>query len=193
MTPPPRPRIRLIDAPDESGRTTTTLLASLAARLASLYSVSGADAIGSLAAGLARLGREVSQTAEGRRLRQAIESGRAGTNGELLWSKVLIGSWISSLPPSPVLEHLRNDLALLLAGDLSGSLELGIVPAGYAGEQGALAPEPSTFIDYILGLWAFAGEARNAIEMLARFGMGRGGSVVLEATDPSHEESELLR
>ena len=49
-------RVRLVDVPDGPGRTTATLLASLAARLGVLHLISGSDAVGSLAAGIARSG-----------------------------------------------------------------------------------------------------------------------------------------
>ena len=84
---PAADRVRLVDAPQEAGRSTATLLASLAARLATLHLISGADAVGSLAAGLSRLGREVAATAAGAQLRQALETGRAGPNGEAIWRR----------------------------------------------------------------------------------------------------------
>jgi hypothetical protein len=188
-----RKRIRLVDAPDEPGRTTATLLASLAARLASLYAVSGADAIGAVAAGLARIGREAGQTAEGQRLRKAIESGRAGANGDLLWSRLLIGPWVSSLPPAPLLEHLRNDLALLLTPDLGAGLDAGIVPVGYAGDRGALVPEPASFTDYLLGLWAFGAEMRRAVEMLAAPGLEGSPEVAGQEQSGFEHRPGLLR
>jgi hypothetical protein len=159
-------RVRLVDAPGESGRTTATLLASLAARLGALYLVSGADAVGSLAAGFAELGRRVGETAEGSRLRQAIESGLAGTNGDAIWSALGIETWVSSLPPSPVLDQLRNDLALVLAEDLAETLELMPIPGEPAGDRAA-PPAPAAFADLLLGLWAFSRELVDAVEVLA--------------------------
>ncbi|MDQ4025967.1 MAG: hypothetical protein M3217_10860, partial [Actinomycetota bacterium] len=81
-------QVALVDAPESAGRTTATLLGSLTARLAALHLISGADALGSLVAGYAALGREVARTAEGARMKRALESGRAGRNGELLWSRL---------------------------------------------------------------------------------------------------------
>lgn len=167
MTNDPAPmRLRLVDEPDSTGRTTATLLASLAARLAALHSISGADAIGALTAGYAALGRKVAETAEGRRMFEAICRGRAGSNGDRLWNALLIGQWASSLPPSPVLDQLRNDLALLLADDLDAALELPPIPPEIAGVDRP-DPESATPAHYLLGMWAFAREAAAGIEALA--------------------------
>jgi hypothetical protein len=160
-------RVRLVDSPEESGRTTTTLLASLAARLWALYLVSGADAVGSLAAGIAALGRELSQTADGARLRRRIEEGPGASNGELLWSKLRIGDWVSALAPSPVLDEIRNDLALLMAKDLGASLELMPIPGELTGIRADLQPQPVTFPDLMVGLWAYAREIGFAVEALS--------------------------
>lgn len=167
MTPPQSGRIRLVDGVDGPGRTTATLVASLAARLAVLHMVSGAEAIGSLTAGFCALGREVSRTAEGARLRRAIEAGRPGLNGNALWSTLRIGEWASEMPASPVLDQLRNDVALLLAPDLEATLELLPIPSQITGAAGSLDEEPSTFIDCLLGLWAFSRELIRAVEALA--------------------------
>ena len=101
-------RANLIDDAVESGRSTATLLASLAARLGALHVISGATAVGSLTAGLAALGRDVARTAEGRRMRAAIERGRSGRQRRHVWETLRVGSWASSLPPSPVLDQLRQ-------------------------------------------------------------------------------------
>ena len=159
-------RVRLVDAPGEAGRTTATLLASLAARLGALYLVSGADAVGSLAAGFAALGRRVGATAEGARLRAALEQGRVGANGDTLWSTLGIETWVSSLPPSPVLDQFRNDIALVLADDLAETLALLPIPGEPAGER-ADAPAHAEFVDLVLGLWAFSRELVAAVEALA--------------------------
>jgi hypothetical protein len=160
-------RVRLLDVPEESGRTTTTLLASLGARLGVLYLISGADAVGSLAAGIAALGRELSQTAEGARLRRRIEEGPGASNGELLWSKLRIGDWLSAIAPSPVLDEIRNDLALLIARDLGASLELMPIPGELTGIRADLQPQPVTFPDLMVGLWAYAREIELAVEALS--------------------------
>jgi hypothetical protein len=185
-------RVRLVDAPDETGRTTATLLGSLSARLGSLFLVSGADAVGSIAAGLAALGREVGATAEGRRLRQALLAGRAGANGETLWSALKIQDWISAMPPSKVLDQLRNDVALVLTTDLEETLELMPIPNEIAGAEASAEPQPALFVDYVLGLWAFARELTAAVEMLAAPTLGEPGAIV--AGNGNHEPpGNLLR
>jgi hypothetical protein len=160
-------RVLLIDQADGPGRTTATLVASLAARLATLHLVSGADAVGSLTSGFAALGREVSRTAEGARMRAAIEAGRAGANGNELWSKLRIGEWVTSMPPAPALDHMRNDLALLLADDLESALDMLPIPSRMSGAEGAQNTEAATFVDCVLGLWAFSRELARAVESLA--------------------------
>jgi hypothetical protein len=190
---PPTGRVRLVDAPEEAGRSTATLLASLTARLATLHLMSGADALGSLTAGLSRLGREVAGTAAGAQLRQALETGRAGMNGPALWSALRIDEWASSLPPSPVLDQLRNDLALLLADDLQPTLELLPIPAEPPHAGSAAEPMPATFADFTLGLWAFSLEVVRAIESMAAATMGSVPPVVAAAQAPPEREGELLR
>jgi hypothetical protein len=160
-------RVRLIDCADEPGRTTATLVASLAARLGILNLMSGADAVGSMTAGFAALGREVGRTAEGTRLREAIEAGRPGANGNALWKALRLEEWISSMPPSPVLDQLRNDLALLLVDDLEETLQLMPIPGQSVGAKGASQPAPATFADCLLGLWAFSTELIRSVEALA--------------------------
>ena len=186
-------RVRLVDAPEEAGRSTATLLASLTARLATLHLISGADAIGSLAAGLASLGREVAGTAEGAQLRRALERGRAGTNGPAMWSTLRIDDWASSLPPSPVLDELRNDLALLLADDLDQTLELLPIPPEPASARSAMEPAPATFVDFTLGLWAFSLEVVRAVESMTAPTMGSVPPVVDPERPPPEAGGELLR
>ena len=166
-TPQDPERVRLADAPDESGRTTATLVASLAARLATLYAVSGAAAVGSLVAGFAALGREVSRTADGARLRRALERGRIGANGDALWDTLRIRQWASLVPSAPVLDHLRNDLALLLAPNLHETLALLPIPGEPAGASAAAEEPPTEFLDCIVGMWAYSREMVAAVEALA--------------------------
>jgi len=158
------PRALLVDVPGEAGRTTVSLVASLAARLASLRLMSGADAVGSLTAGFAALGREVARSTEGARLHEAITAGRIGGNGEAVWAALGIDR-MAEAPPSPVLDHLRNDLALLLADDLEETLALLPLPAERAETDDA--PAPATFADYLLGMWAFGVEVSRAVEAIA--------------------------
>ena len=189
-------RVRLIDSAEGQGRTTATLLASLAARLTVLHLVSGADVIGSLTAGFAALGREVGKSAEGASLRRAIEAGRAGGNGNALWTKLLIGEWASTKPPSPILDQLRNDFALLLADDLQVTLELMPIPGQMAGAAGTEVTEDVTFVDTVLGLWAFSSEMVRAVELLAAPTLAAADAAgrVEPSPDPQAEpENVLLR
>jgi hypothetical protein len=188
----PPQRVRLVDRPDEPGRTTATLVASLAARLGTLHLVSGADAVGSLVAGFCALGREVSRTAEGARVRQALESGRVGANGAEIWRALLLERWISSVPPSPVLDQLRNDVALLLADDLVETLELMPIPSEPAGT----AAQPLgdwTFAELALGLWAFSREVVAAVEALAEPTLPPAGEVHRGSSPDEPPAGELLR
>lgn len=174
-------RVRLVDAPVGPGRTTATLVASLAARLATLHFVTGAQAVGSLVAGFAALGRAVAGTVEGARLKQAIDAGRAGTNGDAVWSALQIGEWTAGLPPSPVLDHLRNDLALLLADDLEDTIDLLPIPGEAAGTQAQDDDVAPTFADCVLGLWAFAREIEGAVAALVDGALPPAGAVVAGA------------
>jgi len=160
----------LIDREDTAGRTTATLVASLAARLAALYFISGADAIASLTSGFAALGREVSKTTEGARLREALGRSRVARNGDATWSALRIGEGSSTAVPSPVLDQLRNDVALLLADDLEQVL--GMMPIPTEAPTGALPPpqQNATFLDFVVGYWAFSKEAIASIEELAKLG-----------------------
>ena len=161
-------RVRLIDAPEESGRSTATLVASLAARLSTLYAVSGAAAVGSMVAGFAALGREASKTVEGARLRQAIVRSRVGSNGEALWSALRIRQWASLTPAAPLLDQLRNDMALLLAPNLEETLALLPIPGEPASGAGTTEEPAAEFIDCMVGMWVHSREMTRAIEALAR-------------------------
>ncbi len=184
--------MRLVDAAEQSGRTTATLLAYLTARLGSLYLISGADAIGSIAAGLAALGRQVAGTADGARLRKAIEAGRAGANGDRLWTVLRIEDWLSTMPPSPILDQLRNDLALLLAPDVEQTLELLPIPSEVAGQDAGQA-EQARFADYLIGLWAFSTEVVRAVELLAAPTLSPPGSVHAGRIPDEGPQGPLLR
>jgi hypothetical protein len=160
------PRVLLVDSAEGPGRTTATLVASLAARLSLLHVISGADAAASVIAGYAALGREVSQTEEGARMRAAIEKGRPGANGEALWSALHIGEWASNALPTPVLDQLRNDVAVLLVDDLDQTLQTMPIPCPPT-PHGPPAPAKVNFPDYLLGMWAFSQELVRSIESLA--------------------------
>lgn len=192
MTPETLERVRLIDGADEPGRTTATLVASLAARLGVLHLMSGADAVGAMTAGFAALGREVSRSTEGARLREAIEAGRPGANGNVLWKALRLEEWVSSMPPSPVLDQLRNDLALLLVDDLEEVLQLMPIPGQSVGAKGVREPEPATFADCLLGLWAFSVELIRSVELLAAPTVSSDAVRTAGGPDPE-PEGPLLR
>jgi hypothetical protein len=193
MTPEPPKRVQVSDGADEPGRTTATLIASLAARLAVLHLISGADAIGSLTAGFAVLGREISRTAKGARLRKAIEAGRPSVNGNAIWKSLRIGEWASSMPPSPVLDQLRNDVALLLAGDLGDTLEFMPVPDQGFITQRTVEPEEATFIDFLLGMWAFSSELMRSVEALAAPTSFSADELIIAGESDLESKGSLLR
>ena len=166
MTARNRMRLQLADLPGES-RTTTTLLASLAARLGTLHFLSGATAVGSLIAGIATLGAHLSRTAEGGRLRRALEASPIFANGERLWKELRIDEWMTTVPATPVLDQMRNDFALLLASDVAESLQLMPVPSPMAGNATMQEAPPFTVLDYVVGLWAFSRELTELIETVA--------------------------
>lgn len=160
-------RVVLADALDGAPRTTETLLASLVVRVRTLGLLTGAQAVGSLVAGVAAVGHEVSRGAEGGRRRRVLEQTRSGVNAETLWSALELGHLASLVPPTPVLEDLRNDIALLVADDLAqavarldeSSLESGI---GLVRE-----PQPFDVLDFLVGLWALGGFVADTIELLS--------------------------
>jgi hypothetical protein len=170
-------RLVLSDGDDIVERTTASLMASLAARLAGLFLMSGAEAIGSQIAGLAALGRQVSQTAAGARLRHAIASGRAGTSGEALWREVRVDDWLAHLPPAPVLDDLHNGVALLLADDLFDVLAERQRGYGTVARAPASPPEQADFLDFAVGVWAFGREVARAVEAIAAPTLHTTGSV----------------
>lgn len=186
-------RIRLVDNIDEAGRSTATLLASLAARLGVLHALSGADAIGSLAAGICALGRESARTADGARLAAALRAGRPGRNAERVWSALHIGDWLTSLPASPVLDQQRNDLALLLVADLDETLDLLPIPGESAGGGDGANTVQANPIDYIVGLWALAGELLHSIELLAAPTAVAPGASVDVDPPPAPPAGRILR
>ena len=97
------------------GLRTSTQLVSVLTRAATLGTVTGAQALASMIAGLAALGREASTTIVGQRRRAALERGRVRDNLDLLFSHFGLGALASVSPPTPMLEDFFNDLALLLA------------------------------------------------------------------------------
>lgn len=169
-------KVVLEDVPAQPARTTETLLASLSGRLAALHAVSGADAIGSLVAGLAALGREVAQSAEGARLRRALELGRPGANGEFVWERLGIARMAAGSPLTPVLDQLRNDAALLLAPDVEEALEHAPLTV-LTGPGDAHTAPPAVFLDFAVGLHAFSRELVEALEAAAEPTLPAKGTV----------------
>ncbi len=159
--------LRLIDDPDGYPRTSRSLVASFAARLGTLGYVTGGEAMGSELAGIAALGRATAQTAEGSRLRRALEASRAGGNGEELWAALRVGDWLSRMPPAPVLDHLHNDLAMLLAEDLPEVLASPPEPAAGVPASTLAEPEPVHILDVLVGLWAWGRELVRSVEAAA--------------------------
>ena len=179
------------DAADDDPRNTANLLGSLAARLGTLFAVSGADAMGAQIAGFAAVGRQMSRTADGARMRAQLERSRGAINGEAIWQRLQIDEWLSGAPPSPVLEDLANDLALLLAADLPDAL--------HAFDNGALPipraelPEPERVhvLDALIGIWAVARQLVAAVEAL---GVGTAAPPrVARPPDITLDEGGLLR
>jgi hypothetical protein len=161
------PRVRLADLADGPGRTPASLVASLSARFVALYVSSGSETIASLTAGSAALGREVSRTAEGSVYgRPWPPAGREPT-AISVWSKLRLAEWTSGIFPSPVLDQLPNDMALLLAEDLNQVLDALPLPSSPVGLE-AIGESPRVeFLDVLLGLWAFSRELTRAVETLA--------------------------
>ena len=182
--------VRLVDSADGPPRTTPSLVASLAARLGTLFAVSGADAIGSLASGVAKVGREVADTADGRRARDAIEAGIAGHNGDALWRALKIDDWVSQLPASPVLDHLRNDYSLLLAEDLDATLDATPAASQSSDDSDTVPEERATFADFLIGLWFISGEVRTMLDDLIAANREEGPMIT---SGPEHTAGRVLR
>ena len=172
---PAADRVRLVDAPEEAGRTRRRC--SPRSPPGSARSTSSPAPTRSARSPPAspRLGREVAGTAAGRTLRQALEAGRAGTNGERLWSALRIGDWASRLPPSAGARPAPQRLALLLADDLEPTLELLPIPAraGRRGPRSSRRPRRSST--------SRSGSGRSRVEVVRR---GRGARRGRRSTGP---------
>jgi hypothetical protein len=160
------PHAMLVDPEGEADRTTASLISSLATRLVILHYTSGVSVIGSMLAGLTLTGREVAKTAEGARLKAKLEASPAARNGEAIWAALRIKDMAAGLPATPILDHVRNDFALLLADDLAESLLAPPAPPaiGSRSVEGTLGE--ASFIDCMLGFWAQAREIIRSIEAL---------------------------
>ena len=186
-------KVSLIDVEDSAGRTTASLLAALVSRLGVLHFISGADAIASLTSGFAALGREVSKTSEGAALRQALSASQVAPNGQSVWTTLRIGDGASTAIPSPVLEQLRNDVALLLAEDLETVISMMPIPP--EAPSGAL-PEPqqtATFMDFVLGYYAFSKELVAAVDAMAQLGQPVKPEVVAQDESAAPLSGSILR
>lgn len=186
-------RIQLVDLPDEN-RTTATLAASLAARWSLLAVTSGAAAAASFIGGLAELGRRASETADGARMRHALARHRAGANGKRLWEMMRIGDWTRVAPSTPVLDQLRNDVALVLAADLEDALALMPMPslATAQSETGGEDVE-ATFLDFAVGLWVFCRELVQTMESVAAVMMPPAGAFTEGERGDGTEQQSWLR
>jgi len=184
--PPDAVRLRLVDDAGVGDRTTVSLLASLVARLTALRTVTGAEAVGSMMAGVAQLGREVARTADGARMRDAIEK-TVAAHGEAIWTALSLDQLADTLP-TPILDHLRNDIALLSADDLEEILDRPL-PAASPGGNAAEALERGDgdqvfrmFCDYLVGMWALSFEVHRAVELLVADSLTPTGTVRPGAT-----------
>lgn len=167
MTDAAAPRALLVDPEGEADRTTASLVSSLATRLIILHYTSGVSVIGSMLAGLSLAGREVARTAEGARLRKALAASPAARNGEAIWAALRIGDIAAGLPATPILDHVRNDLALLLAEDLAETLAEPPTPPAMGSRGANGSAGEASFLDCMLGIWAHARELNRSIESLA--------------------------
>ncbi|WP_421741260.1 hypothetical protein [Cellulomonas sp.] len=188
-----RAEVRLVDEPDRAGRTTAALVASLSGRLAALSLVSGADVVGALAAGVAALGRQAAETTEGRRLRDGLAHGRPATNAALLWKQLGIERWLSTMPPSRVLDQLRNDAALLLVDDLAETFELPPLVAEPTGADRPADPARIDPLDLMVGMWVLATDTVDLVQALADSSGPPTATVVPGRPAPARVDGGVLR
>lgn len=189
---PPAPRADFVDHPMELGRGTTTLLVGVLTRAATLSAITGAQAVASMIAGLAALGRSVAETVEGRHMRDALDRGRLLENLDLLFGRLGLGALASASPPTPMLEDFFNDVALVLAPDIAESVDAALVAAVRGSGIGMLrSPEPVDPIDFVVGLWAFSSEVAATLTDLIEAGplLDR----VTGADEQAEEQGRLLR
>jgi hypothetical protein len=188
----PPPNADFVDHPTEVGRSTTTLLAAVLTRAATLSAISGAQAVASMIAGLAALGRAVAETVEGQHMRDAIDRGRLRENLDLLFGGFGLGTLASTSPPTPMLEDFFNDVALVLAPDVAESVDAALVGVAGGSSIGVLrAAEKVDPIDFVVGLWAFSSEVATTLGELIEAGP------LLDRVTGAHEdetgEGRLLR
>lgn len=154
-----------VDDSADVSRRTSTLLVSLLTRVATLSAVSGAQALLSMIAGLAALGRSTGETVDGHQLRERLAEGRMRENLELLFSKFGLGAAVAGSPPTPMLEDFLNDLSLVLSPDVGDVVDAALVAAaGGAGVGLLVSGQPVDPVDVVVGLWAFSREVAASIE-----------------------------
>ncbi|MEV0290712.1 hypothetical protein AB0H36_41840 [Kribbella sp. NPDC050820] len=165
------PRADFVDHPMELGRGTTTLLVGVLTRAATLSAITGAQAVASMIAGLAALGRSVAETVEGRHMRDALDRGRLSENLDLLFGRLGLGALASASPPTPMLEDFFNDVALVLAPDISESVDAALASVFEGSGIGILrSAEPVDPVDFLVGLWAFASEVAATLSDVIQAG-----------------------
>jgi len=170
-SPAPPPHADFVDHATEVGRNTTSLLAGALTRAATLSAISGAQAVASMIAGLAALGRAVAETVEGQHMRDAIDRGRLRENLDLLFGGLGLGALASASPPTPMLEDFFNDVALVLAPDVAESLDAALVGAAGGSSVGVLrTAEKVDPIDFVVGFWAFSSEVATTLNELIEAG-----------------------
>ena len=189
----PRVQVRLVDEPDRAGRTTAALVASLTGRLTALSLVSGADVVGALAAGIAALGRQSSDTVEVARLREGLVHGRPATNAALIWQQLGIDRWLATMPASAVLDQLRNDAALLLVDDLAETFELPPLVAEPTGADRPTTPERIDPVDLLVGMWVLASDTVDLVQALADSSGLAAASVAPGRPAPVRVDGGVLR
>ena len=85
----------------------------------------------------------------------------------MLWSALSLGDFASIVPPTPVLEDLRNDVALLLADDLEPALaDLDALSLG-SGLGLVRDPRPVDVLDVLVGMWVLGRFVGDAVELLS--------------------------
>ncbi len=119
-------------------------------------------------------------TAEGARVREAVLATRIASNGDALWARLGMHAAWSVFSPTPVLEDVRNDLALLLADDLSAALA-DIDSVDPAERIGPLrVPEPIECVDVIIGMWAYSRDRGGRRPDLGTRRVGRDTTAVVQ-------------
>ena len=97
----------------------------------------------------------------------------------------------AGLPATPILEHVRNDLALLLAEDLAEALAQPPAPRALGSRDAAGPPGNANFLDTMLGLWVHAREITRSIESVGR--LAAEPAPLFEGTPGEGASPALLR